>query len=62
MKWISVEERLPESDSWVLCWCSDVEVSVTVGYLTDNNEWVWAEDHTTTLEDLTHWMPLPETP
>lgn len=28
MEWISVEERLPERDVWVLGWCSEVEVSI----------------------------------
>lgn len=69
MKWISVEERLPELDTEVLCFMDEC---IEVGKLVDrrafeernsvclNPIWHFCD----CIDDLgvTHWMPLPEPP
>ena len=56
-RWIPVEERLPEN------WVGVIVYSEEMGVL--NNGWTvdgkWF-DQTTILDDITHWMPLPEGP
>ena len=58
-KWISVKERLPERNEWVLTYYEDgmqrVKKYDIDGFpilLTIGLEWV----------SVTHWMPLPEPP
>lgn len=67
-KWISVKERLPDKDDYVLVWMPGVNQS-TIGsglfYLA--NGLVDWEDLTccrgfSSSEIITHWMPLPEGP
>ena len=60
--WISVEERLPESDEKVLagCWCKDYFKYLSVGkYLANIKGWVDDVDNTM---NVTHWMPIPNLP
>lgn len=59
-QWIPVTERLPERNTEVLV-CDTKEDFVSVWeYIGDGlwfgNEIIWAT------EDITHWMPLPESP
>ncbi|GAF99105.1 unnamed protein product [marine sediment metagenome] len=62
MEWISVDERLPDSDGKYLCW--DVPYSSGTGSPTfgryQDNEFITdiAEDWS----HVTHWMPLPKAP
>ena len=53
-KWISVEERLPESDGFYLTYRED---DVRVTWYGSGGLWrhIWNND-------VTHWMPLPEPP
>lgn len=56
--WISVEERLPETDDHVLC-CTRTKkgtTNVVIGYYMDG-DWRCGMN-----SNVTHWMPLPETP
>lgn len=56
-EWISVKERLPESDSWVLVF---IKGKRTAGIIeTDryyDGEFAFSEGK------VTYWMPLPEPP
>ena len=71
-KWISVEERLPETADWVVVWYCDKdgEYFPTVGMY--RAEWSYGEKSWVTDVDnnnsanppvkITHWMPLPNPP
>ena len=62
-QWISVEERLPESDKYVLCCGSKGGMfvgSVCDIILADGK--VTAFVHGGRGRHITHWMPLPEKP
>ncbi len=69
--WISVEDRLPETEEWVAVWYRDKDGDYfpTVGRYAkvpsgkmcwatdvDNNELAYPP------EKITHWMPLPKPP
>ena len=56
-KWISVEERLPETDEHYLVWCSDNNSCELALYYGDG-EWL-TEDLENITRVVTHWMPLP---
>ena len=59
-RWISVGERLPEDDGYVLCHCNDGSPDVVCMYYGDG-EFVTPElDNITHI--VTHWMPLPQPP
>lgn len=71
MKWIPTSERLPEKETFVLCWDPD-DQEFFVGQINDKGEWVaeapyavvegwdgWMEGET---PNVTHWMPLPAPP
>ena len=59
-RWISVGERLPEDDGYVLCHCNDGSPDVVCMYYGDG-EFVTPElDNITHI--VTHWMPLPPGP
>lgn len=58
MKWISVDEQLPERNKSVLAWG---EGDVHLAYLRPGARLFWDCD-TYTLTSVTHWMPLPEPP
>lgn len=55
--WISVEDRVPETDDYVLAWNGQPIVAYYDGewYSTDGN---FDED----ISPITYWMPLPEEP
>ena len=62
-KWISVKERLPEKDQYVLI---SNGKSICVGELfllpyTLTGDLMWVTDNGF-VRDVTHWMPLPEPP
>lgn len=56
MNWISVEERLPSDDEYVLVHSiNGTEIGLFFhSYFTDFND--------NAIYDITHWMPLPEPP
>lgn len=65
-KWISVEERMPEDEEFVLCWYKDEfgDEWSTVGM---KIQWGcgWdldIDDNSGRNLTVTHWMPLPEPP
>jgi len=68
MKWIPIEEELPEDDSDVLVAYENYDVRYVLlgryGPLRIKREvtYVWWEDCEVLEGNVTHWMPLPEHP
>jgi len=57
MEWISVKDRLPEDGEDVLFYYD----YISIGWYED--EWFYdSEDKFSAELDITHWMPLPESP
>lgn len=60
MEWISVKDRLPEKDEYVLVYC-DGGVAVSYWfYVVWDNEPIWA--YTGLGGDPTYWCPIPKMP
>lgn len=57
MRWIPVEERLPEEKQRVIVRCE--RVGTSVGWILWGN---WMTDIGPHAGDVTHWMPLPPSP
>ncbi len=57
-EWISVKDRLPESDDYVLCYRDSCGLSsrIMVGFYL-RGKWTCGA-----IGNVTHWMPLPEPP
>ena len=76
MKWISVEDRLPEDEKTVICWCKAIQTVVAKDdgfvefaeyYYFDNGhtsgfDWDFGDINDNHLGAVTHWMPLPDPP
>jgi len=75
MEWISIKDRLPEENTWVLCFLPHCGFSVNMIFslkffyhtyslngeiqkipMFENVDRGWR------VEDITHWMKLPEAP
>lgn len=68
-EWISIEERKPPNDVYVLIARFDGRENVKMYFIQIaarmNDEWIDDYDHTiikTKTGIVTHWMPLPEVP
>lgn len=59
-RWISVGERLPEDDGYVLCHCNDGSPDVVAMYY-ENRDFLNLDLDNITLS-VTHWMPMPQPP
>lgn len=58
-EWISVKDRLPDSNNVVFACIDDGQCKIVrSAYVSSYGEWKWIEGHQT----VTHWMPLPELP
>lgn len=59
-EWISVEDRLPLMDEYVLIWDGkDIEK----GHRIDLRDgWYWTHYDYLETHGVTHWMPLPDKP
>ena len=57
-QWVSVEERLPGSASWVLV-CADGALNCLWFF---NGSWREPTPDNIVVSDITHWQPLPEPP
>ena len=55
--WIPVTDRLPQDDEDVLVW-----VNGTHRDMAYRDEGVWYDEEHNHLNNITHWMPLPEPP
>jgi hypothetical protein len=70
MKWISVEERLPEENALVLSFSPEIDDShgpINMGYIIEvGDSFFWRHackwDNCSFDIATTHWMPLPEGP
>ena len=63
-KWIDVNERMPESNHNVLVYdkYSETKGEICVAeYWDDFNEWSTI-DNFSAMDNITHWMELPEPP
>ena len=59
-RWIQCSERLPETNTQVLCYCRMGDFRIMEF---DEQENRWYEGiHDYRLQSVTHWMPLPEPP
>lgn len=59
-KWISVEERLPETGLFVICCAKGYLPRIGTGWY-DSNLKIWHLDFAS-YHPVTHWMPLPKPP
>jgi len=69
MEWISVEDRLPESQNiYLASWDYDGHKGIVgEAYHDGSNKWVFPfyaneKDVMTVMPNVTHWQPLPEPP
>ena len=61
-KWISVEDRLPEPMTWVLCACRDGQMRI-LRYDNIIDDWdLMIRNTCYRREHVKYWMPLPEPP
>ena len=63
-EWISVKDRLPPDNKYILTYTPNLAVSIiTQEYVTyygeDDDEW---NEYWSMRGNVTHWMPLPEPP
>lgn len=61
-EWISVEDRLPDVDSFVIAYFSDDGVPSVLGVSEYIVECIRGDDYSPIWSSITHWMPLPEPP
>lgn len=65
MEWISIKDKLPDSDTYVLILLSVKFATVSYYFEDSFGKWwsdnwdIWNKEYT---DDVTHWMPLPELP
>lgn len=70
MKWISVNERLPEKWKPVLAMVAITEIPINpiidsmvyIGNIKGEDKWRVCWNHDMIKSDVTHWMPLPDPP
>jgi len=61
MKWINVKDELPPNETECIGYFEQPyrgKIKVNEVWFT-NNKWYWDLD---LIENITHWMPLPEPP
>jgi hypothetical protein len=58
--WIKCSDRMPEDGRDVLVW--DINREVSKRYYTEGAYFASFHGHWKTLDEVTHWMPLPEAP
>ena len=64
-KWISVKDRLPEKSGPVLVCIGEFQNMTTLEYSVKHhafNAYDELPDAENTIDNVTHWMPLPEPP
>ena len=63
-EWISVKDRLPEDCKKILVVNGRGYISISSLWRKDGSKWTWVDSagHFNHVNDITHWMPLPEPP
>lgn len=66
-EWISVKDRLPETDDWVLVCRKTIKTGYTTMVVdrctfTVGGDRMWLAEYATYKQVVTHWMPLPPAP
>ena len=67
-EWISVKDRLPDEDSWVLCLLKQPKAyggQIQVCKFKEADKWSkepYFDHYRNGFPDVTHWMTLPEPP
>lgn len=63
-KWISVNDRLPADSKKILVVNGHGYISISALWRKDGSKWTWIDSagHFNHVNDITHWMPLPEPP
>lgn len=61
MKWISVDNKLPNDGEEILIFSCEDKNNISIGYR-KHNFFFDLIDFTITPINVTHWMPLPEPP
>ena len=63
-QWISVKDRLPEDCKKILVVNGHGYISISSLWRKDGSKWTWVDStgHFNHVNDITHWMPLPEAP
>lgn len=66
-KWISVKDRLPDTDDWVLVCKKTIETGYTSMAvdrcsMTVGGDRMWLAEYATWKQVVSHWMPLPQPP
>ena len=59
--WISVEDQLPEECELVYA-IREGNVEPGIYKFMAKDQWEWAPRFIACLDDITHWMPLPQPP
>jgi hypothetical protein len=59
-EWISVKDKLPELNEWVLAYPTQKD-GVAMGYLSKYHGWI-TSNSSAWWQTPTHWMPLPPAP
>ena len=60
--WISVEDRLPDSEGYYLVYSPAYYGVRGMDYIREAHGFVWYTDENSPTSGNTHWMPLPEPP
>lgn len=62
-EWISVKDKVPEKDCWVICSDGfDIEIMKFSIYTRYRKSTFNFQRDEIQMETITHWMPLPELP
>ena len=64
LNWISVKDRLPETNVLVLAFCYDCEIAELVQTIDPDGKFVleWVSTFNDSETFPSHWMPLPDPP
>ena len=61
MKWISVEDKLPDECFTDVLVYDEIENAQFIAFITNYNKWLVPKYEGCQFR-ITHWMPLPESP
>lgn len=67
MEWISITNHLPSNGQRVICYNGKyIEIkqfeNLESSYIFYDGHYHWTAHHIGLIENVTHWMPLPELP